>query len=208
MFRLAPDLTTHLRHGGTLVVPTRQRLRAVQLAYAAGELAAGRSVWGSPDVLTPAGFMRREAERLAALDPEPWPRVLTTAEEWLWWEQSAARAASGQVFLDHGALAQSLQRASELAAAYQMRITAAAPGSEAGLLFEAQRVFEARAQALNATPVSALAGRLCAAAGAGRLLLRGFDAIPPQLAALAAARPTPAGEAPPALTGSCVDVFG
>jgi len=198
LFRLATDLTAHLRHGGTLVVPTRQRLRAVQLAYAAAELAAGRSVWGSPDVLTPAGFMRREAERLAALDPEPWPRVLTTAEEWLWWEQSAAQAASGQVFLDHGALAQSLQRASELAAAYHMRITAAAPGSEAGLLFEAQRVFEARVQALNATPVSALAGRLCAAAGAGRLLLRGFDAIPPQLAALAAARPTPAGAAPPA----------
>jgi hypothetical protein len=198
LFRLAPDLTAHLRHGGTLVVPTRQRLRAVQLAYAAAELAAGRSVWGSPDVLTPAGFMRREAERLAALDPEPWPRVLTAAEEWLWWEQSAAQAASGQVFLDHGALAQSLQRASELAAAYQMSITAAAPGSEAGLLFEAQRVFAARAQALNATRVSALAGRLCAAAGAGRLLLRGFDAIPPQLAALAAAHPTPAGEAPPA----------
>ena len=35
LFRLATDLTTHLRHGGTLVVPTRQRLRAVQLAYAA-----------------------------------------------------------------------------------------------------------------------------------------------------------------------------
>ena len=48
--------------------------------------------------------------------------------------------------------------------------------------------------------VSALSGRLCTAtaAGAGRLLLRGFDAIPPQLAALAAARPTAALEAPPA----------
>ena len=40
------------------------------------------------------------------------------AEEWLLWREAAREAAGGDVFLDDGALAESLQRASELAADY------------------------------------------------------------------------------------------
>lgn len=198
MFRLPGDLSEHLRHGGTLVVPSRQRLRAVQLAYAAAELAAARRVWASPDVLTPAGFLRREAERLLGVAADPGPRVLSAAEEWLLWRESALQAAGGSVFLDGGALAQSLQRASELAAQYRLRIRPAPRDTEAGLLYEAQRLFEARARGLRATRAAAFGEALREAPpGAAPLLLRGFDALPPQLAAIAATR-APAALAPAA----------
>ena len=50
-------------------MPSRARMRAVQLAYAAAELAGGAGVWASPDVLTPRGWLRRELERRAAEAP-------------------------------------------------------------------------------------------------------------------------------------------
>ena len=97
MFRLPPDLDAHLQRGGTLLVPTRQRVRAVQLAHAAAALARGLRVWGSADVLTPAAWMRRECERRAAADPFSWPRLLGGAEEWLLWRQAAREAAGADV---------------------------------------------------------------------------------------------------------------
>jgi ATP-dependent helicase/nuclease subunit B len=190
LFRLPTDLNALLQRGGTLLVPTRQRVRAVQLAHAAGELARGHRVWASADVLTPAAWMRRECERRAGAHPADWPRLLGSAEEWLLWRQAAREAAGTDVFLDEGALAEALQRASELAAEYALKVPAGAPESEVGLLHAAQRLFDARCRELNAASLSALAPRLFVtdAADEAPLLLRGFDALSPRLRALGAAR--------------------
>lgn len=181
-------------------MPTRQRVRAVQLAHAAAELARGLKVWASAQVLTPAAWMRRECERRAAASPTHWPRLLGAAEEWLLWREAAREAAGGYVFLDDGALAESLLRASELAADYGLALPAGAPESEAGLLHAAQRRFDERCEELNAASVSALAPRLFSSGPAqeSALLLRGFDALSPRLRTLAAAHATSAVPASPA----------
>lgn len=186
MFSLPPEISAHLRSGGTLLVPTRARMRAVQLAYAAAQLTRGEAVWSSPDVLTPRGWLRRECERRAAQAPREWPRCLSAAEEWMLWREAAHGAAGDTVFFDEGTLAAALQRASELAADYRIALSAAAAGSEAALLYEARRRFSARCRELNATDVGTLAARVPEGEplAAAPVLLRGFEAITPRLAAL------------------------
>ena len=186
MFSIPSDVAAHLQGGGTLIVPTQQRLRAVQLAQAAAQLARERRVWAGADVLTPARWARRECERRAEDTPQAWPRVLGSTEEWLLWREAAQHAAHGYPFLDTDLLAESLQRASERAAEYDIALVESASESESALLFAAQRGFEARCRALNAASVSALTPRLYGRQRPGQLLLRGFTAISPRLAALSA----------------------
>ena len=162
-------------------MPTSYRLRAVQLAHAAAEIAAARTVWASVDVLTPSGWARRECERLAEAAPDEWPRLLSATEEWLLWREAAWQAAQGHPLLDSRPLAESLQRASELAAAYHIPLRPADGDTEAALLYEAQRGVEARCRSLNATTLRDLLPRLEQRARAAPLLLRGFDSIPPWL---------------------------
>ncbi|MBV8974373.1 MAG: hypothetical protein JOY74_04555, partial [Sinobacteraceae bacterium] len=188
MFKLPSDVCSHLQRGGTLLVPTSQRVRAVQLARAAAGIAAAQRVWASADVLTPSGWARRECERLASESPAEWPRLLTGAEEWLLWREATQEAAAGYPFLDTGQLAELLQRSSERGAAYRIVVRVPAPDSEAALLLDAQRGFDARCRALNAESVTTVMPRLAGAAAAGarsRVLLRGFDTLPPWLALLA-----------------------
>jgi probable DNA repair protein len=153
-------------------------------------------VWSSPPVLTPAGWARRECERQAERSPADWPRILTAAEEWLLWRQAAAEAAHDYPFLDIGTLAESLRRASVRAADFGLQLAAGgAPDSEAQLLHRASRVFVARCRELNAASVTALIPQLTETTPEQPLLLRGFDAVPPWLAALAGAGGSKATEA-------------
>jgi ATP-dependent helicase/nuclease subunit B len=195
LYRLPSELSDHLKRGGTLIVPTRQRARAVQLAQAAAQIASGRQVWASADVLTVPAWRRREIQRAAAQRPSEWPRLLSGAEEWFLWRLCALEATVGLTLLDGSAFADALMHASELAADYGIALSAAAPGSEAALLHDTQRAFTARCQQIGAAPVSALCERLPAAADPARLAwLCGFDAPAPRL--LRHARLPPAA-APP-----------
>jgi probable DNA repair protein len=162
----------------------RQQLRTVQLAYAAAELGTGRRVWASAAVQTPSGWARREIERRGEEAPAEWPRVLSPTEEWLLWREAAQEAARPYPFLDTGLLAESLRRASERAAEFGIALTPGAVDSEAALLFEAQRSFDARCRELKAARLSALIPRLVSRP-ALQLLIRGFDAVPPWLGAVA-----------------------
>jgi probable DNA repair protein len=128
--------------------------------------------------------VRRECERRAQESPRGWPRVLSPTEEWLLWREAAQEAARQYPFLDTGLLAESLQRSSARAAEYGITLRPGALDSEATLLFEAQCAFDARCRELNAAGASALIPKLTRHA-ARQLLVRGFDAVPPWLAALA-----------------------
>jgi ATP-dependent helicase/nuclease subunit B len=194
LFSLPPDIAAHLGARGTLLVPTRQRLRAVQLAHAAAALARGARVWESPDVLTPSAFARRECERLAALAPGEWPRLLTGTEEWALWRAAAAEAARGLELLDTGALGEALAQATRLADTWGIRGGATEEG-EGRLLEEAQRRFSARCRELNAASVTGLLPALAAAGSRHAVvpLLAGFGVLPPRIAALGT--PVPAGGA-------------
>jgi probable DNA repair protein len=157
----------------------------VQLAYAAAHLARGARVWSSPHVQTPSAWARSECERQGERAPGDWPRILSAPEEWLLWRQVAAEAARDYPFLDVGAFAEALQRASARAADYALRLTPGAPDSEAQLLYLASRRFAERCEELRASTVSALTSRLQSCPGSPPPWLRGFDVPPPWLCALA-----------------------
>src|SRR5205814_1687134 len=157
-------------------------------AHAAARLQAGRRVWASADVHSSAVWLRREAERCAAAEASEWPRLLTSAEEWLLWREYAAAATRRFALVNGGALAQSLQHSSELAAHYGIAPRAGAPDSEATVLCEAQQVFDERCRSLRAASVGSLLQRIAAAGGGRALLLRGFDSLAPRLRAIEAAR--------------------
>ncbi|HEY0768256.1 MAG TPA: hypothetical protein VGD47_09900, partial [Steroidobacteraceae bacterium] len=197
MFRLPTDVSEHLREGGTLIVPSRQRAHAVRLAHAAAALEAGRRVWASADVQPGAVWLRQEAQRCAAADAGDWPRLLTAAEEWFLWRQAAAQATRRFTLLNGGALTEALLHSSELAAHYGITFAAGPPDSETAILCQAQQGFEDRCRALRAASVGALLERMTHA-GDGKvrsLLLRGFDTLAPRLRAIAAARGAQAREA-------------
>ena len=96
----------------------------MRLAHAAAKLAAGRRVWASADVHSSSVWLRQEAQRCAAADASEWPRLLTSAEEWLLWREYAAAATRRFALVNGGALAASLQHSSELAAHYGIALTA------------------------------------------------------------------------------------
>ncbi len=186
MFRLPNELSEHLLRGGTLIVPTRQRARAVQLAYAAARLAGGLAAWASADVLSLSGWLRRETERAAASDPAQWPRLLSQAEEWYLWREATAAAVGDLQLLDAVRLGPALRRAAALAADYAITLKEIPGDAEATLLARAQRLFAARCRALNATTAAELTARLVERARQGGQApwLAGFDALPPRLRVL------------------------
>jgi len=189
LFRLKTDLNEHIQRAGTVIVPTRQRAHAVRLAHAAARLEADARVWGSPSVLVPSAWLRRECERRAESAPAEWPRLLGPVEEWWLWraaaEEATREAAGRNPFLSIGPLAEALRRASGRAAEWDIALKGASPESEAGLLFEARRIMGARCRELGAASVSASIARLEPVAADRAPQLYGFDAMPRALARLA-----------------------
>jgi probable DNA repair protein len=142
LLELSDDLLAHLNHGGTLIVPTRQRAAAVRLAHTAAQLAAGHRVWNSPDVLSWTGWIERVLDA-ASLTRADAPRRLRASEEWLWWHEAveAAGAESAVPFTD--ALVESVRRAVLLLDDYALPLHA--PTSpESALLLGARRGFRQR----------------------------------------------------------------
>lgn len=196
MIRLPTELNEVLNQGGTVVVPSRQRAHAARLAYAAAELAGGRKVWATPDILPVEGWLTREIERYAA-GTAAIPRLLSPAEEWFLWRQCAAEATRELELVNRGALAEALRRASAIAADFGIGIpepprtglTAAPelseamgwPGIETALLAEVHRAVEERCRSLGAATVASLAGLLVGQNDQRYVIGSGFLTLPPRL---------------------------
>jgi probable DNA repair protein len=122
LIRLPTELNEVVKQGGTVVVPSRQRAHAARLAHAAAELAAGRRVWATPDILPVEAWLTREVERYAAAAGTAVPRLLSPPEEWFLWRQCAAEATGDLELVNRGALAEALRRASAIAADFQIDV--------------------------------------------------------------------------------------
>jgi ATP-dependent helicase/nuclease subunit B len=122
LIRLPTELIEVVKQGGTVVVPSRQRAHAARLAHAAAELAEGRGVWATPDILPVEAWLTREIERYAATAGTDVPRLLSPAEEWFLWRQCAAEATGELELVNRGALAEALRRASAIAADFGINV--------------------------------------------------------------------------------------
>ena len=145
-----------------MVVPSRQRAHAARLAFAATQLANGTRVWDTPDILPVDAWLVREIEALASASGQVLPRVLSPAEDWLLWRQCTANATRDIELLNRGSLAESLRRASSLAAEYGIDISElpSFAGAEAELLHQTQQAVDDRYRDLDAANVQSLISQL------------------------------------------------
>ncbi|MFI4886804.1 MAG: PD-(D/E)XK nuclease family protein [Steroidobacterales bacterium] len=195
MLKLTSHVASAFERGGTVVVPSRQRAHALRLAHAAAQLAHGRKVWPTADALPLEGWLRREIERYASdIDMEGGarvvPRLLSPAEEWLLFRQCTAEITAGFELVNRASLAESLRRASSLAAELRIDLRALQHPveTEAGLLAAVHRAVAGRCEALDAAPLAAaLSSRPCL--GDRRpVVFAGFSAPSPRLQAVVGAR--------------------
>ena len=187
-----------------MVVPSRQRAHALRLAHAAAQLAGGRRAWTSPDVLPLEGWLIREIERYAVSSADAdgpgsgsrcgggyvVPRLLSPAEEWLLWRQCTAEVTAGLDLVNRASLAESLRRASGLAAELRIDLRAIREptASEVGLLAAVHGAVTERCRALGAAP-SAVALSSLPCPGDGRpVVFAGFLAPSPRLQAIVGLR--------------------
>jgi ATP-dependent helicase/nuclease subunit B len=188
LIRLPTELAEVLKHGGTVVVPSRQRAHAARLAHAAAELSCGRRVWATPDILSVEAWLTREVEHYAATAGTGVPRLLSPAEEWFLWRQCASEAIGELQLVNRGALAEALRRASAIAADFAIDIRGtsgldpAELGTETELLAEVQHAVGERCRSLGAATVASLVSRLPSAPPKGTAVVgSGFLTLPPRL---------------------------
>jgi probable DNA repair protein len=175
LLELSNELLAHLNHGGTLIVPTRQRAAAVRLAHTAAQLAAGARAWNTPDVLPWSGWLERSLDAAAARSGQV-PRRLSGSEEWLCWREAVRAAGADAAVLFADALVDSVRRAVTLLDDYALPLRAAA-SAESALLLGARRWF--REHCLQRGVVGITSWQDCAAhlAPVSRTRLVGFTTL-------------------------------
>src|ERR1700757_865454 len=126
------------------------------------QLANSVRVWETPDILPVDAWLVREIEELASASGRVLPRVLSPAEDWLLWRQCTANSTRDIELLNRGSLAESLRRASSLAAEYGIDISElpSFAGAEAELLHRAQQAVDERYRALDAANIQGLIAQL------------------------------------------------
>ena len=179
-----------LARGQQLVVPSSQRASAIRLAAAAAELADGRHVWRTPDVVGLSGALDALARRLRS-DGEDLPRVLAAQEEWLLWSAAAESLTAEVALLLPEPVADQLRRAANRLAQYGISTAAVAadPALESAWLVQSTREVEAQARRHHAQPahelIEALARSRPSAEPRGALV--GFLSLPRALGRIFAA---------------------
>lgn len=158
-------------------MPSRQRAAALHVAYSAAQLAQGRRIWGSPDILPWNAWVVRELDAARARG-EPLPRRLSATEEWLLWREAVDAACSGLQVLMPDALIDTVRRALQLLDDYGLD----PPGAvtpEAAVLRQAQHHFRRRCGELSA--LGTTSWRDCAhwLQPTPRMRLAGFIALGP-----------------------------
>jgi ATP-dependent helicase/nuclease subunit B len=196
MILLPGAIAAVLHEGGTVVLPSRQRAHAVQLAAARAQLARGARVWRTPDVLPLSAWLARELARQGCAEARL-PRLLTPVEEWWLWRECALEATADLPLVNRSALAEGLRAAHRLAAEHGIGTSPAGlPGTESALLAAVQRAVQTRAAGAGAATLAQLVAAAPCGGSQAPLLFAGFVQPTPQLLALAASRGLPAGLAP------------
>jgi len=148
LLQLTPELLDHLNRGGTLLVPTPQRAAALRLAHSAAQLAAGRRVWDSADVLPWTAWLERGLDQ-ARSRGVPVPRRLSRAEEWWLWREAVRAACADLPVLWPDALIDSVRRSVLLLEDYGIDLHDGS-SSETAVLLRARAYFRRRCSELHA----------------------------------------------------------
>jgi ATP-dependent helicase/nuclease subunit B len=175
LLELTNELLEHLKDGGTLVVPSRQRAAAVRLAHSVAMLGSGLRVWDSPDVLPWSAWVERELDAARARG-EPVPRRLSAPEEWLLWREAVHEACSGLEVLMPDALIEPVRRALGRLDDYGLSLNRAAT-PETAVLLQARATFKRRCAELGVVASGSWRDSATHLQPSARLLLAGFASL-------------------------------
>ena len=207
MLDVTHEILEHLKGGGTLIVPSRQRAAAVRIAYSGAMLAAGLTVWNTPDVLPWSAWIERELEA-ARSRGESLPRRLSGPEEWLLWHEAVLEACSGLQLLMPAALIEPVRAAIARLDDYALSVSQAAT-VETGVLLQARAHFRRRCQELGVLGSTSWRDCLPHLRPSRGLLVAGFAALGParrawleQRGACIAPEPPAAADLPSAVDGA------
>jgi probable DNA repair protein len=181
---LPAPIVAALRAGHTLVTPSPQRAVALREAWARQQLAQGRRVWATPDVLHFDAWVERILAQAPELDLHV-PRLLSNVEQQLAWRAAAATLLDeeGTALLGASRLADALRRADTLLRNYAIpdaRVAVDA-GAESRWLHRARQLLARRLARLDARlgwQSETVAWQACAT-GLRPAHLVGFDVLLP-----------------------------
>jgi ATP-dependent helicase/nuclease subunit B len=179
LLELNSEILEHLKSGGTLLVPSRQRASAVRVAYSAMRLAEGQQVWSSPDVLPWNAWVSRELDSARARGEEL-PRRLSSAEEWLLWQEAVNRACEAFQVLMPDSLVDPVVRAVGVLDDYGLLVRDAST-PETAVLQESRLHFRARCADLKVLGGASWRDLREYLRPSERLLLAGFSPLGPAL---------------------------
>ena len=175
MLEIPSEAYDHLGHGGTLIVPSRQRAAALRIAYTAAQLRLGRRVWSSPEILPWGAWLEHGLDGARARG-QAVPRRLSPCEEWLLWRDAVREACAGLPILSPDALIDSVRRGVELLEDYGLEPRAeSAP--EAAVLLQARAQMRQRCSELGALRSSSWGDCEPYLSVAARTLMLGFQSL-------------------------------
>ena len=152
MLEIPSEASDHLEHGGTLIVPSRQRAAALRIAHTAAQLRRRRRVWSSPDILPWGAWLERGLDAARARG-DTVPRRLSGCEAWLLWRDAVREACGGLPVLSPDALIDSVRHGVDLLEDYGLEPRAdSAP--EAAVLLLARSHMRRRCSKLGALRAS------------------------------------------------------
>ncbi|HEX4025151.1 MAG TPA: PD-(D/E)XK nuclease family protein [Steroidobacteraceae bacterium] len=170
-------MIAHLRRGGTIIVPSRQRAAALRLAHSAAMLASGQRVWESPDILPWSAWIERGlAEARAAA--QPLPRRLSSLDDWLLCRAAVCEAAAGREILAPERLTDAVRHAVALLDDYGVALSSG-DSAEAALLLSAREHYRRRCRELGVLASQSWADCRAFLRPSAAVLLAGFEAMGP-----------------------------
>lgn len=187
-----------LDRDATLITVNRRLSRVLHGEYERARLAAGATVWESPDILPYSSWLQRSWNDCVAGAEDALPALLSAEQDLSLWEQAISERPltdNEPALLQSGEAARNAQAAWTLLRGWQLQYD-----DDLGLASDEVRTFRGWARRYESlcrqghwVDLASVADRLldgfagARAAGARRVLLAGFDALTPQQQTLFAA---------------------
>ena len=186
---MRPDLISLLESGATVLTPNRRLALHLKREFDSLQLAAGRSVWPTPDILPWTAWLERSYEdALHAEAGGALPMLLSAAQEQALWEEAIRSSDIAATLLSSAPAAAQCREAWRLVHAWRLqgRLRNAATNEDGKAFIEWAERYErgcARGPYTDAARLADVIAPLIGHASIAKsamLVVYGFDTIPPQ----------------------------
>ena len=189
------DLLQHIARGATVLTVNSRLSRHLQNQYEQWQLAQGRSHWPTPPIVPWNGWVQRQWQELAFVDPDL-PTLLGEESALALWEQVIESSRWGDALLNTQATARAALQAWRLLRQWQLQpaVLAHEEGADSVAFYDWAETFQKRCRKEHWLDEASLSHQIATALANGQLTINGeflwvgFDDLSPQHQALMAAQ--------------------